>query len=388
MNAVVLALVLQAAAPDGGVAPMAATGGLFNLVPENPLDGSKVFAAKGCLNCHTVQASGGRGGPDLGRGMMNRPLLEIAGVMWNHSRQMQQVMAERHVERPKLTAQEMASLLTFLYYVGSFDEPGDAESGERLFRDRQCVKCHAVAGLGGRVGPRLDKFADYASPTQFTTALWNSGGAMAAKMRELGVERPSFAGREIPDLLAFIRREAGGLERVYSRPGNPRQGEALFSTRGCVKCHAINGQGAQLGPDLGRKVRGSLTQVSGAMWNHGPAMWARMAERGVPRPELTPQEGADLVSFLYFLQFIDPPGDAARGEKLFRAAKCASCHETDGEKAPVLDDERFVSALEIVAAMWNHGAKMEKEIAEARLAWPTFKRGEMADLIAYLSQQR
>lgn len=391
MTSALLALVLAAAPSplaDAGTTPPTATGGLFRLIPDNPLEGSKLFADKGCLTCHTVQSSGGRGGPDLGRGMMNRPLLEIAGVMWNHSRQMQQAMSERHIARPKFNAKEMASLLAFLYYLGSFEDPGDAAVGERLFRDRQCSRCHSVAGVGAHVGPKLDKFASYASPLYFTAAVWNSGRAMASKMKELNIERPTFGGRDIVDLLAFIRREGGGLERVYARPGNPRRGEELFASKGCTSCHAINGSGAKVGPDLGQTLRGSLTQVTGAMWNHGPAMWARMAQKGVAQPQLDPEEAADLVSFLYYLQFIDPPGDATRGEHVFRDSKCASCHETEGKKAPVLDDQRFESSLEIVAAMWNHGAQMEKEMAQANVAWPVLKRGEMADLMAYLARTR
>lgn len=390
MSFALLALVLAAPlAPDAGTpATLSATGGLFSLIPENPLEGSKLFADKGCITCHTVQSSGGRGGPDLGRGMMNRPLLEIAGVMWNHSRQMQHAMSERHIARPKFKAQEMANLLAFLYYLGSFDDPGDPAVGERLFKDRQCARCHSVAGAGGHVGPKLDKFAGYASPLYFTSAVWNAGPKMSQKMKEENIERPTFSGKDIPDLLAFIRREGGDLDRVYARPGNPRRGEALFGSKGCTQCHAINGKGPRVGPDLGQKLRGSLTQVAGAMWNHGPTMWSKMAEKGIKQPDLSPEEAADLVSFLYYLQFIDPPGDARRGEQIFKDSKCAGCHETEGKKAPVLDDQRFESSLEIVAAMWNHGAQMEKEMAEANVAWPVLKRGEMADLMAYLARNR
>jgi hypothetical protein len=46
--------------------------------------------------------------------------------------------------------------------------------------------------------------------------MWNSGLAMAAKMKQLHVERPDFEGKEIVDILAYIRREGGGVERVYA----------------------------------------------------------------------------------------------------------------------------------------------------------------------------
>lgn len=384
----VLALLFGAAAGAG--APPA--GGLFSLLPQNPLEGSRLFAEKGCLGCHSVQSVGGHGGPDLGRGRLSRPLLEIAGVMWNHSPRMESAFRERHIARPRFDAKEMASLLAFLYALGSFDETGDAASGARLFRDRQCSRCHSVGGVGGGVGPALDRFGAFASPLYLTSALWNSGQKMSAKMKELNVPRPVFEGKDIADLLAYIRREGGGLERIYAEPGNPRRGESLFVSRGCSRCHAVNGEGGP-GPDLGRELKGSLMQVAGAMWNHGPAMWARMGEKGVRSPQLTPEETGDLISYLYFLQFVDQPGDARRGLAVYREARCATCHESvigGKRKAPSLTapGERLKSSLEIVASMWNHGAQMEQVMAEVNVAWPTLRGTEMADLIAYLFAAR
>jgi mono/diheme cytochrome c family protein len=371
----------------------AGASGLFSLIPENPLEGSKLFTEKGCLECHSVQSVGGRGGPDLGRGRMNRPLLEIAGVMWNHSPRMEHAFQERQLVRPRFEAKEMASLLAFLYYLGSFDDPGDAAVGARLFRDRQCARCHSVGGKGEHVGPPLDKFGVYASPLYLTAAMWNSGLPMAAKMKQLHVERPVFEGKEIVDILAYIRRVGGGVERIYAQPGNPRRGEALFAEKKCAACHAINGAGGRVGPDLSRELKGTLMQISGAMWNHGPAMWAKMAQKGVPPPRLAPEEASDLTSYLYFLQFVDQPGDPQRGLAVYREARCVTCHEAvvGGKRAaPSLAAaaERFKSSLEIVASMWNHGAQMEQVMAQANVAWPTLKRGEMADLIAYLFTER
>src|SRR3972149_9450815 len=55
------------------------------LLPGNPLEGSRLFTGKGWLRCHAIYGVGGASGPDLGQGILKRPLLDIAGVMWNHS---------------------------------------------------------------------------------------------------------------------------------------------------------------------------------------------------------------------------------------------------------------------------------------------------------------
>jgi len=104
------------------------------ILPGNPLEGSQLFTEKGCLRCHAINGVGGVGGPDLGQGILKRSLLDIAGVMWNHSPGMAHVIEERRAARPVFKAPEMASLISFLYYICSSDVPGDASTGERLFR--------------------------------------------------------------------------------------------------------------------------------------------------------------------------------------------------------------------------------------------------------------
>ena len=181
---------------------------LSALLPGSPLVGSRLFAEKGCLGCHGVHGEGGTAGPDLGRGTLNRPLFEIAAVMWNHAPGMEHLFQEKRVRRPTFEPPEMASLLAFLYYLGSLDPPGDAEKGALLFHQKGCQTCHALGGKGGRVGPDLTSYGRYASPLFLTTALWNRGKAMAAAMEARNVPRPSFQGSDIPDLPESILSEA------------------------------------------------------------------------------------------------------------------------------------------------------------------------------------
>jgi len=362
------------------------------LLPADPLEGSRLFTGKGCIRCHAVHGAGGTRGPDLGRRILNRPLLEIAGVMWNHSPAMEQVFQEKRVPRPRFEPGEMASLLSFLYYLGSLDPPGDAATGARLFSQKGCEICHSLGGKGGSVGPRLDKYSRYTSPLFLTAALWDHGKPMAAAMERLKVSRPTFQGTDIADLLAYIRSAGGGTERVYIPPGKPKDGEALFTKKHCVECHSVRGHGGKVGPDLGLTLKGSLMRIAGSMWNHGPQMWAKMAERGIEVPVLGTQEMSDLISYLYFLQFIDPPGDARRGLVVYKEKRCGTCHALRGVGEKVGPDLATVknldTSLEVITGMWNHAATMEEVMVGANVAWPVLQGGEMADLIAYLLQAR
>jgi mono/diheme cytochrome c family protein len=362
------------------------------LLPADPLEGSRLFTGKGCIRCHAVHGAGGTRGPDLGRRILNRPLLEIAGVMWNHSPAMEQVFQEKRVPRPRFEPGEMASLLSFLYYLGSLDPPGDAATGARLFSQKGCEICHSLGGKGGSVGPRLDKYSRYTSPLFLTAALWDHGKRMAETMERLKVPRPTFQGTDIADLLAYIRSAGGGTERVYVAPGKPKDGEALFTKKRCVECHSVRGHGGKVGPDLGLTLKGSLMRIAGSMWNHGPQMWAKMAERGIEVPVLNTQEMSDLISYLYFFQFIDPPGDVRKGLVVYKEKRCGTCHALRGVGEKVGPDlatvENLDTSLEVITGMWNHAATMEQVMAGANVTWPVLQGGEMADLIAYLLQAR
>jgi len=362
------------------------------LPPANPLEGSRLFTGKGCLRCHAVYGVGGVTGPDLGQGILKRPLLEIAGVMWNHSPGMARVFEEQRATRPEFKPSEMASLLSFLYYLGSLDPPGDATMGARLFVEKQCQTCHWLGGKGGRHGPALDKYSRYASPIYLTVGLWSHGKAMAGVMEALRIPRPTFERNDIPDLLAYIRSVGGEVERIYVQPGNPQHGQKLFSEKRCAQCHSVGNNSARVGPDLRAVLKGSLMRIAGAMWNHGPKMWAKMAQRGIEVPALTTEEMSDLISYLYFLQFVDSPGVAARGRRVYQEKRCGQCHALPGIGGTVGPDlakvEKLKTPLEVVTEMWNHASTMQQKMLEESLEWPVFKGGEMADLMAYLLSLR
>ena len=362
------------------------------LLPGDPLQGSRLFTGKGCLRCHAVHGVGGTTGPDLGRRVLNRPLLEIAGVMWNHAPAMEHVFQEKRVPRPTFEPGEMASLLSFLYYLGSLDPPGDGAVGARLFSQKGCEICHSLGGKGGNLAPRLDTYGQYTSPLFLTAALWNRGKPMADAMRNRNIPRPTFQGTEIADLLAYTRSASGGTERIYVEPGKPKNGEALFGKKRCVECHSIGGHGGAVGPDLTTTLKGSLMRIAGSMWNHGPKMWAKMAERAIEVPALTTEEMSDLISYLYFFQFIDRPGDPRRGLVVYKEKRCGTCHAIRGVGEKVGPDlatgEKLDTSLEVITGMWNHAATMEEAMLGSNVAWPVLKGGEMADLIAYLLQAR
>ena len=58
------------------------------------------------------------------------------------------------------------------------------------------------------------------------------------------------------DTLAYIQTKARGAEDpFFLKPGNPKEGRAVFNAKGCSKCHSVYGDGAKEGLDLGERVR-------------------------------------------------------------------------------------------------------------------------------------
>lgn len=359
----------------------------------NPLRGRNIFINKGCIKCHSIWGIGGKLGPDLTRIGMGRSFLQIAGALWSHSPKMVDLMARAGVPRAAFSPEEMSDFISYLYYLNYFNEPGDAMVGQRLFSERGCINCHSVGNMGGHVGPSLDSYQKFASPLFVAQAMWNHGPRMAAKMSALNIKHPVFQGKEMADLLAFIRGQALGpiLNEKFMMPGSPSSGKRLFSLKGCDSCHAIHGKGGRLGPDLTKRdFYKSVTEIAGSMWNHNPAMWKRMREVGADRPKFNGNEMADVIAYLYFTRYVDAPGNAAKGKKLFEQKGCSECHSLgrgQGERiGPNLGDSpALASPVHLTTAMWNHAPTMEKLVNEKGLAWPKFEGDEMCDLVEYLT---
>lgn len=270
--------------------------------------------------------------------------------------------------------------------------PGhDPLAGSRVFGTKGCVKCHAVNGLGGKIGPDLARIPQPRSWYDLAAAMWNHLPRMTERMRALGISNPSLRPEETADLIAFLF-----TLHYFDPPGDPRAGQRLFTQKRCILCHQVGGVGGVVGPNLDfLKQYGSPIFVATAMWNHAPGMTEAMRARGIERPSFKESELLDLIAYLkaaspapvegslYVL-----PGRAALGRQLFAEKRCIDCHSVGGQGGRVGPDlgERglYGSLTQFAAALWNKAPAMLEAMKRLRISLPLLRAEEMADLVAYL----
>ena len=358
---------------------------------QDPLAGSEVFAAKGCVECHAVNGLGGAVGPDLGRIARRRSFYELAATLWNHIPLMGEGMEEHGVEHREMDAHEAADLIGFLFTLNYFDAPGDVRRGKQLFTEKKCLVCHRVGRYGGEVGTNLDFVGRYGSPILVAASMWNHGAVMSDSMEAKGVKRPGFEAAELVDLIAYLESAAPeAVEgRVYVLPGRAGAGRVVFVEKGCYQCHSVQSVGGQTGPDLAAAGRQwGLTEFAAAMWNKAPAMLAQLKGSDRPVPSLGAVEMADLVAYLYAIGYFAELGDAELGEQRLRDSGCLGCHSIGGYGATTARDFDYVremeSPAEVSAALWNHALLVEAGTEVIQGPWPRLGAEELADIMAYL----
>lgn len=359
----------------------------------DPHTGAHVFREKGCSRCHAVNGAGAKRAPDLGFQRPARSTLnQLATEMWNHAPRMWGMMEAEHIRYPVFTLREMAHLFAYLYCARYMDEPGDAARGRLLFSQKGCIRCHAVRGVGGKIGPDLKQLGPLDTPIFWAQAMWNHAPAMEAYMRKMKMPWPQFKENEMNDLLAYIRQTRAGPRQEFELlPADPSRGWTLFRKKDCISCHAVAGEGGTTAPDLGagRPLPPTITQVAGRMWNHSPHMWEAMKAKGIERPTFEGQEMADLIAFLYSVRYFELAGSPIIGRELFRKRQCSRCHGADargGEIGPALRGRgKLLGPVSLARALWAHGPRMYQRSQEIGLEWPRLEESDLGHLLTFLN---
>jgi cytochrome c2 len=360
----------------------------------DPVAGADLFRAKACLHCHAISGSGGHLAPDLG--LVTTPghddLGQLVTTMWDHAPTMWQRMQQEDLRVTPMTEGEVSDLFAFLYIARYMDEPGDTAHGRHLFESKGCVQCHAVRGRGGKIGPDLAVISGVDTPIEWAQTLWNHAPVMEKNIDKVGLAWPRFAKTEMNDLLAYVREVVGG-PRSESKllPADPKHGWQVFNSKSCIVCHAVQGQGGHIGPELaaGRQSPVTMVQFAGVMWNHSPQMDQAMKLRGIQRPVFGGQEMADLMAFFDSLRYFEPTGSVLAGRGLFTARGCSRCHGATAQGTslgPALDGRgKRMNSVLLATALWRHGPEMYRRTQSLGIPWPMLEENDLGDLFAFLN---
>jgi mono/diheme cytochrome c family protein len=191
--------------------------------------------------------------------------------------------------------------------------------------------------------------------------------------------------RTLTVLLAFSAAAHAALPAADSV-----RGAQVFQTQHCVECHAVNGVGAKVGPDLGAMADRGFTpdMLASTLWNHAPAMWSAMTGRNIQAAPMDEQAAADLFAFFYSTHFFEKPGDATRGKRLFTSLSCSRCHGiTESNLAaakPVAQWTTPADPIAMIEVMWNHAANMRDEMARQKINWPRLSGQDVSDVLVYI----
>lgn len=213
--------------------------------------------------------------------------------------------------------------------------------GRRLIGEANCVACHDIPGF--RIdevrAPRLESVGHKARPD------WIARWLKEPKTYLPRSRMPNFRleADEIEALSAFLlsQRAVAPLDAsaVDWKRADPVRGRALFGEARCVSCHAIEGRGGTLGPEL--------TQVGSKVRREWLFSFLKEPFRDQPETlmvhyRLSTDQIRDVVAYLT-TELVDPEAPAAppeigyldpkrveAGRAVFVKHGCYSCHRFAG----------------------------------------------------------
>jgi len=119
--------------------------------------------------------------------------------------------------------------------------PEDVAAGAKTFRSH-CATCHGIRGEGG-VGPALAAGRFFHGSSDDALLKNISDGIPGTAMAGL-----FYSPDRVWQIIAYIR--SLNQSSRSDVPGDLGNGRSLFTSKGCMRCHRVQGEGGRLGPDL------------------------------------------------------------------------------------------------------------------------------------------
>jgi mono/diheme cytochrome c family protein len=217
------------------------------------------------------------------------------------------------------------------------DNPAAPElaRGAQIFEETGCRGCHKLGGLGGVIGPELDKVGARRSPEWLrkhfvSPASVTPGSAMPPQQ---------LSETNLDAITLFMLSQTGEAQSGYYTSmkilPSTGQGARLFQQKGCIGCHAIGGKGGSVGPALDDV---GLRRTPEWMVAHFREPQSVSPGTVMPKFGFTESEARALADFLIHLReqkvALSLPslmGPVERGRQVFGKYGCAGCHGPEGK---------------------------------------------------------
>ena len=99
----------------------------------------------------------------------------------------------------------MADVIAYLYGLKLQDAPGDPKKGLTVINEGKCLSCHSINGKGATDAKDFIAGNGASNPMSMIAALWNHAPEMQKKFEEKNLDWPTFEGKDIVDLYAYLR---------------------------------------------------------------------------------------------------------------------------------------------------------------------------------------
>jgi mono/diheme cytochrome c family protein len=114
-------------------------------------------------------------------------------------------MKERGIQVPRLTGQEMADIVAYLYVLRYFDQPAIGRlQGEQLVQSKGCLSCHSIRGKGGKVSADFATSKYVSTPAGLVAGMWNHSRYMEAHAQKREISWPLLTGQELAEISAYL----------------------------------------------------------------------------------------------------------------------------------------------------------------------------------------
>ncbi|HLJ47099.1 MAG TPA: c-type cytochrome [Bryobacteraceae bacterium] len=249
--------------------------------------GKALFTAKHCASCHALSAGGSSVGPPVAEWKALTDPTTLIARMFDHASQMSKAMERRNIPWPELTAQDMTDLLVYLQNLPQtrtqtlqFEMPAP-QGGAALLREKGCENCHTDQRA-------LERLVGDSTLTDVAAAMWNHAPLM--------VKSPATAPAQVSDaemrtILSYI-----WARQFFSPNGDAARGQKVFESQKCGSCHNNQSSGAPALTRAGTPF--STVRMVSILWAHGPAMLAKMKDRNISWPRLSPNDMSNLIAYL------------------------------------------------------------------------------------------